>query len=131
MRRFVGRASTGEGSTQGTNDGDPPVAQVLVEQPLVTRIVVRRSSPRVRFSDDTIDNELMGKKKSKCCLRLQRLLLGILSSMLMSRNRCNKGEDDDDSDDKDDHGCSGRHGDKLHQTRDCNYHVRSDFEKEE
>lgn len=47
---------------------------VIVEvepPPAVQRIVLRAreesSEPRVRWAEDTIDNEFMGKKKSKCC----------------------------------------------------------------
>ncbi|CAL1537148.1 unnamed protein product [Lymnaea stagnalis] len=37
----------------------PPVLQLRLQQP--------KTEPKVKWSTDTIDNEFMGKKKSKCC----------------------------------------------------------------
>uniref|UniRef100_A0A914L4H3 E3 ubiquitin-protein ligase PPP1R11 n=1 Tax=Meloidogyne incognita TaxID=6306 RepID=A0A914L4H3_MELIC len=38
-----------------------------LEQPSTSENTTERNSPRVQWTEDTVDNENLGKRKSKCC----------------------------------------------------------------
>ncbi|KAI1726787.1 protein phosphatase inhibitor domain-containing protein [Ditylenchus destructor] len=48
------------------------ITETVAQQPstsehLVLHLQSHEAPPRIRWSEDTVDNEGMGKKKSKCC----------------------------------------------------------------
>uniref|UniRef100_A0A1I8A9J6 E3 ubiquitin-protein ligase PPP1R11 n=1 Tax=Steinernema glaseri TaxID=37863 RepID=A0A1I8A9J6_9BILA len=69
-------ANAGESTSQAVHDGGSLTVTVLEtaeEQPQAPLVLRLRGTtpveerPRVRWADDTVDNEGMGKAKSKCC----------------------------------------------------------------
>ncbi|KAL7071862.1 hypothetical protein ACQ4LE_008840 [Meloidogyne hapla] len=48
-----------------TDNGDHLVLRL--EQPSTSENIAERNPPRVQWTEDTVDNENLGKRKSKCC----------------------------------------------------------------
>lgn len=88
-----------------TLEQDPAECQ---RSPTVT-LKLKKSEPdrKVKWGEDTVDNEHMNKKKSKCCCIYQKPRIFGESS------------DDESNDEDDDHGC----------TDHCRGHGKKDYRK--
>ncbi|KAI6191449.1 hypothetical protein M3Y97_00229300 [Aphelenchoides bicaudatus] len=87
-------------TTRTVTDTQQPSTANQAEE-LVLHLAPANNPPRVRWSNDTVDNEFAGKKKSKCCCIYKKT------------KNWNESSDEEDSDCETGH-CRG-HVEKRHE----------------